>query len=369
MAASADDPSDAESLISEDVETQESYYSCCTKKACKTLICTYCDKSYHKSCAARRNLKMVSDTRVECCETSRNNYTNSEKETILEVQIQFLNKLLAEVKEKNDILKENNNILKENNKLLVLRINELEKNRDINNVKTYCQATKTSRDCEAREDRHRQNFNNKQIKPQNTYQRRVVQEQHEVVPISNQDASTSITLANDICKHPLKQTTLMQHEQPQQTKAKNDVELSFPQNNATVNTNSKNLDQNTDFKLVQNRKRYRRKRLGTGKMVEENGFAGPEPKVWINIYRVNNHVTNELVEKHIKKQPGFAEEDISVSELETKSNQHLKSFLVTAPLKRKEEMYEPSFWPPNVGIRRFRFDIHRKSGANFLEIV
>ncbi|CAG9760068.1 unnamed protein product [Ceutorhynchus assimilis] len=64
-----------------------------------------------------------------------------------------------------------------------------------------------------------------------------------------------------------------------------------------------------------------KKRLGTETATQEElaqGFVGPERKVWLNIYRVNNHATKETVENHIKKQPGFENLKIMVSELSTK---------------------------------------------------
>lgn len=127
-------------------------------------------------------------------------------------------------------------------------------------------------------------------------------------------------------------------------------------------TETTNMSQESEFTEVKRRKRYAKKRLGTGSD-SGNGFSGPERKVWLNIYRVNNNVTTEMVEGHIKKQPGFENTKITVTELQTKQGQ-LKNFCVTAPLTKKNEMYEPSFWPPNVGIRRFKFEIHKRNNEN-----
>ncbi|CAG9768163.1 unnamed protein product [Ceutorhynchus assimilis] len=123
-------------------------------------------------------------------------------------------------------------------------------------------------------------------------------------------------------------------------------------NNTTLKTRCKYLlFQNNRMKYHQSKEMVtqwysRSKHLGTGTATQEElaqGFAGPKLKVWLNIYRVNNHVTKEMVEKHIKKQPGFENLKIMVSELLTKSN--LKSFVVTAPLVKKDEMCETILAP------------------------
>ena len=117
-----------------------------------------------------------------------------------------------------------------------------------------------------------------------------------------------------------------------------------------------------------------KKRLGVGKTTDiqqENGFMGAERKAWLYINRVKPHVTIEMVEAHIKKQPSFENEIISVKELPINNNNNRnnwKSFVVTAPLSRKDELYQPEFWPPNVGIKRFNFNLYKKNQpmADFL---
>lgn len=71
-----------------------------------------------------------------------------------------------------------------------------------------------------------------------------------------------------------------------------------------------------------------------------------------------------MVLSHIKNQPGFENENVDVKELPTKT-EHLKNFLVTALLQRKDEMYEESFWPAYGGIRRFKPEIHETKETNF----
>lgn len=81
------------------------------------------------------------------------------------------------------------------------------------------------------------------------------------------------------------------------------------------------------------------------------------------LHRVNKHVTTDVVLSHIKKQPGFENEKVDVKELPTKV-EHLKNFLVTAPLERKNELYADCFWPAYVGIRSTQ---NQGSGKFFYE--
>lgn len=37
-----------------------------------------------------------------------------------------------------------------------------------------------------------------------------------------------------------------------------------------------------------------------------------------------------------------------------------KRFLVSAPFSKKDIMYDPSFWPEGVGVKRFEFTRHKE---------
>lgn len=120
------------------------------------------------------------------------------------------------------------------------------------------------------------------------------------------------------------------------------------------------------------RKRWhsQKKRLGTSEQptADEGAFTGADRKVWLYIYRVMRHVTAEKIMDYIKEKPTFNSVPVQVRELPSEYNK-LKCFVVTAPLKYKDQMYESSFWPQNVGIKRFKFDKHREflqTGGDFL---
>lgn len=104
--------------------------------------------------------------------------------------------------------------------------------------------------------------------------------------------------------------------------------------------------------------------MGTGKVTEEqekNGFVGIDRKAWLYINRVKSHVTADMVKQHILNKPGFEKETVEVQELSQSDKSGIKSFLVKAPISRKDELYQPQFWPPNVGIKRFNFNLYKKN--------
>lgn len=353
MTSSDYELSESENEKSEKKATEVgNYYKCCVKKLCKTQICIKCDSMYHSSCAKRKNFEIINRAHVMCCEkgkvVGKQNHKESQSDQISEVKIEYLEKIITELKEKNDLLKENNQILKENNRLLVERIGSLEKNQ--NKAIKYSEATKKKR-----ADDKQTAVSSRDIErqtPKDNYSH-YSEEKNQIGQPNLQPSINKIQ----------KQKTDSIFEGPKEVlyqkplgELKESDETSDPGDNNNYN-----------YTTVRSR-RYRKRRLGTGNASKEElegGFAGPERKVWLNIYRVNSHVTADMVEKHIRKQPGFLEEIIKVSELQTKTHQ-LKSFVVTAPLQRKDEMYESSFWPPNVGIRRFKFDTFKNSGGHFL---
>lgn len=75
-----------------------------------------------------------------------------------------------------------------------------------------------------------------------------------------------------------------------------------------------------------------------------------------------------MILKFIKEKQGFTNESVQVKEIPSQPNA-LKRFVVTAPITRKDELYEPEFWPARVGIKRFDFKKHKeflKQGGDFL---
>lgn len=117
-------------------------------------------------------------------------------------------------------------------------------------------------------------------------------------------------------------------------------------------------------KFQRRKKRTFKKRLGTESVTEEqekNGFVGIDRKAWLYINRVRSHVTADVIKEYIIRKPGFEKEVIDVQELSLNDKRGIKSFLVKAPLRRKDELYQPEFWPLNVGIKRFNFNLYKKN--------
>ena len=88
-------------------------------------------------------------------------------------------------------------------------------------------------------------------------------------------------------------------------------------------------------------------------------FAGAAKRVWLYIYRVKHEATEDMIISFIKSKDTFKNESIVVKEIPGVEG-HPKRFVVTAPLSRKDELYDPSFWPQNIGIKRFDFSRHRE---------
>ena len=65
-----------------------------------------------------------------------------------------------------------------------------------------------------------------------------------------------------------------------------------------------------------------------------------------------------MISDYIRGKSGFNEIEFAVKELPGEPN-NLKRFVVSAPYTKKDDLYDPGFWPMNVGIRRFDFRRHR----------
>lgn len=120
-------------------------------------------------------------------------------------------------------------------------------------------------------------------------------------------------------------------------------------------------NENISFQRFQKHINHK-KRLGQAEITPENekhGFSGGDRNAWLYINRVKRHTTEEMVIEYIKSKPGFTNENIAVKEIPSNPNK-LKCFVVVAPLRKKDELYDTTFWPNYVGIKRFSFTKHRE---------
>ncbi|CAH0558592.1 unnamed protein product [Brassicogethes aeneus] len=130
---------------------------------------------------------------------------------------------------------------------------------------------------------------------------------------------------------------------------------------ASVLTDNQNTQNVNNYTLVQSKKK--KKNLGTNE--SSSGFVGVEKRVWIYFHRIQRTVTKTNIESFIKDQPGLLDSDINVKELPTSETQN-KCFVLDAHFDLKDKLYDPSFWPKGVGIKRYRFDKHRENNKSFL---
>lgn len=342
MASVEDDLSEGESIRSEkEVNLVKNNYRCCVKKVCTTQVCMNCGGLYHNSCAKKKNIKIINERYVECCDEVQDGRRNLNREEILELKIEHLSKLLVESNEKNEILKENNSILKENNKLLKQRLDDMEKKyaeKTDNEREQYSDILKTDRIG----DKITNKTSDSKIVP------RVVVQMHEDAEVDR--------------RHLIDDTNFkFKTKQQQQSKF---TSTSKNQGNKEIhirNINNETSYNHDGFERVQ-RRRPKSRRLGTTRVSEEEektGFVGAERRAWIYLYRIKRHVKAQQVEEYVKKNPAFTNEKVEVKELPSEPTQ-LKCFVLTAPLEKKNQLYDPSFWPQNVGVKRFNFGHFQK---------
>lgn len=264
------------------------------------------------------------------------------QETIQQVEIKYLRELVDEVKDKNKILSLNND-------LLLQRINRLEEeNADLKKCKQTHWSGVAMRPTVS------VNQSNERSQPTTMpaenleFQKR----SHPMGPVTGANLSTN---------NGGNQKKFNWENKPKLIKR-----MSHHKEDVSNDVSSGEENSGDTFTKVTRRKR--RKNLGTGNSFNDKNdeFAGGERKVWLYINRIKRSATDQVIKKYIEKN-GFQGEQVEVKELPTDENR-LKAFVVTAPLKRKDELYDPAFWPSGVGIRRFDFNRHRdflKNGGDF----
>lgn len=351
-------------------EIGEKKYKCCAGRSCKTLFCRYCKGAYHSACAIRKNFKIMEGGELVCCEPeqSESELLNGEdkyENEKLRMQVGFLNRLLTELEEKNWLLNENNTLLRQRIEFL-----ENSQGENMQGRKTYPVTVYQSQ---------KQKVGTKNAEHQ-------VAEKVENVNI-DRDRNSGGTRSNQASRSD--KDVVVMKERRVTDKTDDVFNIVFGDDNNKVNKkrgpemkDDRNYAGRVRNAVVENevmsdgfqevkykKRRYVKKRIGTGNVTQEEnqvGFSGADRKVWLNIYRVKKHVTENMIVEYIKKQAGFEGENVEVKELLTASKA-TKSFLVTASFKKKDKMYDPDFWPENVGIRRFKPELHRKNEeGNFL---
>ncbi|KAG5869989.1 hypothetical protein JTB14_008145 [Gonioctena quinquepunctata] len=75
--------------------------------------------------------------------------------------------------------------------------------------------------------------------------------------------------------------------------------------------------------------------------------------------RVEQSASEEIIKRYIVKKAALADESVEVEELPNEANRSTK-FVVTTPINKKEELYDPNFWPLGVAVGIFEFTKHRE---------
>lgn len=336
----------------------------------------------------------VSETAVNCC--AGNKMCKDGKDTEkLEMQVELLNRLIDEMRDKNEVLKINNG-------LLLQRIQYLEEMGNVrksvnkqpvrsgDETKDLLSSSSTSGLSQSTRREKQKSVNSTYSGIVQTSQASVGQEVRNVRMQRNNtgirdnavgaatgrlDDASNVGVVSRAGFGSTRSTE--GRNGGVNTGSSNDV------NNGSERQNSESQvhphpSENDDRHLkdaegfsIPRRQRHRmKKRLGTDKQeCDGKGFTGGDRKVWLYIYRVKRHVVPQMIVDYIVKKPGFESLLVSARELPSDPDK-LKCFVVTAPLKFKDEMYQGSFWPQNVGIKRFKFEKHREflqsAGADFL---
>lgn len=347
MAATDADVSDrdGEDFANNCEYTGSKMFKCCSK-ATKTCICKNCLSIFHDSCVKRnKNVKIVSEMIVECCTTAKNDEIKpnpedqNEEVNQLRLEVKYLKILVEEMKDKN-------NVLSINNSLLLDRLKDLTKN-DVNMPeKNRYPRSVINNDSSSKQEL--------QIPTNPVIARNYANVTKGISTQTTEPDVSNVKVRND------SQHRNYQHKQKQTSKTQ--YETTEPKNE------TKKISQETsdEFKVVMNRRNNRRiisaKNLGTAKLEDKEkttGFSAIERKVWIYIYRINKHVSEQIIRDYIKKQQDFSTCNIEVKQLDGDPS-FSKRFLVTAPINKKEVLYDPSFWPEGVGIKRFDFSKHKE---------
>lgn len=320
MAGAAGDPkiAPANSL------NNKANYTCCKTKQCSTIICVNCGAAYHKSCSERVKFTSIDETRVKCCEVKNTNDDESFQLTATKRENVLLQSLYWQSEEKNAILRENNALLVEKIADLTYKLNVL-----------YQEQQNGGPVSEKRKPLYSQKTKQKSADPSTNILSDTTSRQDIPTPTPNQQQ--------------LNLPEIEMHK-PQQNSTK-------PKKPETEHPISGTQGDTENFHEVRNRrkKRVSPKILGTNEAQgEDEGFSGVEKKLWLYLYRCKRHVTPEKIRAYINNKQHFENVEITIHELPTNAEKN-KCFRVVAPFSKKEDMYNPNFWPRGVGVKRYDF--------------
>ena len=311
-------------------------YNCCKNKSLKTVVCIVCGEAFHAGCKERNwaDADIIGSILINCCRNSKSaKQLHKSDSTNLEILYErLLEAKESELQAKDELLSVKDQLIKE----LYNRIDIL--NGKINNKNQNQTDTITS-----------VNDTSSSIKNQN----------RKNLTYADKTAGKAITPSNNSNSTPPTESNA--NTLPVvQTIAKEQVQMAL-EVYKTKQTAERIIGLEDDIRTTtinrQEMQKPRHHRLGTGQVTLKT-FCGPEKRAWIYLYRVNTGATEQQVREHIIGHQGFDNHKVTVKELPGEPNQ-LKRFVITAPLSKKDELYDTAFWPKNVGIRRFDFKKHQ----------
>ena len=309
-------------------------YKCCKNKQLKTVVCVKCGEAYHTGCQDRawRDATILTGAKIDCCkyelEEENDNHMVKKIEELYRELIVAKN---AEIEAKNQAIKAKDQLINE----LIAKIDTQKEKIKQPSTITYVEATTAGKSSANIGVTGSSNRNNTTATKGQS-----VDKPHDA-RLQNQYITTQ-------------QLQLALHEEKTKTTAEN-----------LINLEQDGWKQRHKGPVKSNQ---RPKTLGTAN-VTNNDFSGAEKKVWLYLYRIKNNATAQKITDYILKQESFKNEKVMVKEIPGESTK-LKRFVVTAPFSKKDELYDPGFWPSGVGIKRFDFGRHREfiqeQSADFL---
>lgn len=404
-------------------------FKCCITKECSVKICIKCLSIYHRSCAERLTLKVIDFNKVICCGKDETQITvdhepaNKEK---MDLEINYLKKLLEENEEKISVLKENNTLLKD--KIAYL-------NKEITNINTASVIERegvTKKGVQTKtlsEEMYSKNLSFINQKPVHQIQKNnlnimqnkqmdIMQEIINLEPStsnmrhvnnrngpSNQSETEISGASNKSPRNNMQDTYSFKQVliagkslnknvervtgNTKKTKS-SDINLRFAE---TANAENDFVDKDNLRKLEEKQKyimeevlnlerdktslktneknlksqemQFMKRRPNIGNGEGDGAFHGKNEdnrKIWLFITRVPDDVTGENIKHYIETRTET--DDVQIKKLPTyNSKSDNQSFMIGVQPHLQNTIYQTKFWPRKIVFDRFNF----KRGRRFLD--
>ena len=382
-----------EKLADEESDSLNILCNFCKKPAVNRRVkCMNCATTFHKSCSIKKTKK--------CCDKQL--YIDEDKQKEIEdIQVPSDDPTMEKsVTLENKLLKEMNRDLRENILLLKEKIGHLEaenfelkvtKNKETDNQKQIVnlQEELINTISENMKTIFKNNFEfitekiNKldikinELSKGNAEEKQILSIQKPQTQIRNKSARSAKQINTGTPKQlntgmskqlnletPKQYSSVVKETMSEQLKALEDRQLNIMKDIINLEANECDNKKETittqqnnenNWQIVQKKKRGYKRNIGQSED-KENNFRGIRPKVWMYIYKVAQETTEEDISNFLKRKTGDKDEDFIVRDL--KEQGKLKSYMVAADFKYKDDFYKTSFWPMGVNYRRFDFNRH-----------